>query len=655
MANINDYLVASYRCNGKGNSDADRDVLKDLSGNGHDIKLHNFSFNKWSGYGEDTIAFDSNNVCHKDMVEFTSTKISCQGDVEFDDKWILKLNGMPPSYRIKVSGVSNIGNGVIFVNIGSKKEAIGVISYRIANDGIYTFNNSDNNIDDQGIYIDGINYNIKGPFSIELLPSFKDALVFDGIDDYGICENFPAIKDFTFVYKRINLNSSKVNQAFISNGSTEITKRLIIEHTYTNANVIIVGNVSKSIASVYDSSENAVYVLPTSYNGQISLGNPTFDPVGGLILGTYLSGNFAYCWNGAFYALDIYDRTLSDEYLQKALNRMNDIDINWKDGVGEVTDQHLTVSPGSGTGNAAVSFGSVMNKGLDRTLELEITTPKGVKKTLTVNQEGCRQAYVTSDGKRWLTSDNQVYGVLKSDAPCQCNDTCLISYVRPDGSITYTPSNDCIGVVLNAQGKRFMIEKYEDLNESYVTAGAGKDSTSIFYWGGYGTDQTGITNYDKVDGSDIRGYLKPESGSYNGTPNLSANITAWTSGALSDWNGKSNSEILKGITTGGGSYTSYATIGHVLNTFLASADAKGYDDWYIPSCAQLALIFMNLTSVNNALSAIGGQQLSPSKAYWVSSEFDSNSGHRVYFKDGSVNGSSKGSRYSVRFVRDILP
>lgn len=331
----------------------------------------------------------------------------------------------------------------------------------------------------------------------------------------------------------------------------------------------------------------------------------------------------------------------------------NDLNINWKDGVGEVTDQPLTVSPGSGTGNAAVSFGSVMNKGLDRTLELEITTPKGVKKTLTVNQEGCRQAYITSDGKRWLTSDNRVYGVLKSDAPCQCNGTCLISYVRPDGSITDAPSDNCIGVVLNAQGKRFMIEKYEDLNESYVTAGAGKDSTSIFYWGGYGTDQTGITNYDKVDGSDIRGYLKPESGSYNGTPNLSANITAWTSGALSDWNGKSNSEILKGITTGGGSYTSYATIGHVLNTFLASADAKGYDDWYIPSCAQLALIFMNLTSVNNALSAIGGQQLSPSKAYWVSSEFDSNSGHRVYFKDGSVNGSSKGSRYSVRFIRDI--
>lgn len=102
----------------------------------------------------------------------------------------------------------------------------------------------------------------------------------------------------------------------------------------------------------------------------------------------------------------------------------NDLNINWKDGVGEVTDQPLTVSPGAGNGDAAVSFGSVMNKGLDRTLELEITTPKGAKKTLTVNQEGCRQAYVTSDGKRWLTSDNRVYGVLKSNAPCECTDTC---------------------------------------------------------------------------------------------------------------------------------------------------------------------------------------------------------------------------------------
>lgn len=213
--------------------------------------------------------------------------------------------------------------------------------------------------------------------------------------------------------------------------------------------------------------------------------------------------------------------------------------------------------------------------------------------------------------------------------------------------------NTCIAVVLVYDRHRIMIEKNEDSNQSYKDASAGYNRSYLFYWGGYGTDQTDITNYDKVDGSNGYGYLKPESGSYNATPNLSANVTAWTSGALSDWKGKANSNVLKGVTTGDGSYTSYATIGHVLKTFLASADAKGYDDWYIPSCGQLSLIYMHLTSVNNALSAIGGQQFNTSSYYWSSSEYSSHSGWSVTFGYGRVDGYGKGNNYRVRFIRDI--
>lgn len=656
MANIDDYLVASYRCNGKGNSDADRDVLKDLTGNGHDLQLKNFAWAEGSGYGLYQLNWASNKwIKPQDRADITYTDHSFNTSkikdrsIQFYYQSIASESPFTiPSYIIRVSGLKD--GQVLNYKISNP-----VNLFQISQDGVYTLPSFE--FAAKGAFY-GFQFNKPQEscnITIEQIPEYEGALVFDGVDDYGICEDFPALKDFTIIYKRINLNPSKSTNCFLSKSvSTNQAQQFCSELAYSKNVYVRLGSKDIAVKDIYNPELSIVYVTKESYNGEMDLVSSNYtSTVDNLYIGTFSRGVQAYVWNGAFYALDIYDRTLSDEYLQKALNRMNDIDINWKDGVGEVTNQHLTVSPGSGTGNAPVSFGSVMNKGLDRTLELEITTPKGVKKTLTVNQEGCRQAYITSDGKRWLTSDNRVYGVLKSDAPCQCNGTCLISYVRPDGSITDAPSDNCIGVVLNAQGKRFMIEKYEDLNESYVTAGAGKDSTSIFYWGGYGTDQTGITNYDKVDGSDIRGYLKPEQGSYNGTPNLSANITAWTNGALSDWNGKANSNVLKGVTTGDGPYTSYATIGHVLNTFLASADAKGYDDWYIPSCAQLALIFMNLTSVNNALSAIGGQQLSPSKAYWVSSEFDSNSGHRVYFKDDSVNGSSKGSRYSVRFIRDI--
>lgn len=156
--------------------------------------------------------------------------------------------------------------------------------------------------------------------------------------------------------------------------------------------------------------------------------------------------------------------------------------------------------------------------------------------------------------------------------------------VKQDGRLIPLSKADyqCISVAIVHDDHKIMIEKNEDSNQSYKTATSGlpdsPNKTYSFYWGEYGTDQTGITNYDKVDGSNDFGFLKPESGSYNGTPNLSANVTAWTSGALSDWDGKANSNVLKGVTTGGGSYTSYATAGHVLNTFLASADAKGYDD-----------------------------------------------------------------------------
>lgn len=93
--------------------------------------------------------------------------------------------------------------------------------------------------------------------------------------------------------------------------------------------------------------------------------------------------------------------------------------VNWKDGVGNVTDEQLNIAPLEGSLDGSTDFSSVINKGLDRALELEISGG-GITKKLTVTQEGCREAYVTTEGGRYITADGQVYGVLKSDAPCEC-------------------------------------------------------------------------------------------------------------------------------------------------------------------------------------------------------------------------------------------
>lgn len=211
----------------------------------------------------------------------------------------------------------------------------------------------------------------------------------------------------------------------------------------------------------------------------------------------------------------------------------------------------------------------------------------------------------------------------------------------------------CIAVALVSDGHKLMIEKNEDSNQSYKNASAGYNRSYLFYWGGYGTDQTDITNYSNLYGNNIIGYLKPESGSYNGTPNIPENVSSWTSGALSDWEGKANSEVLKEVIEGGEGYGGYVTIGRVLNAFLASKDAKGYNDWYIPSCPQLSLIWMNLNSVNKALSDIGGQEFDNIQGYWSSSERRSNTGWYLSFSSGCVDYRDKYESFRVRFIRDI--
>ena len=315
MANIDDYLVASYRCRNISDNGSGESILKDLSGNGHDITL----------YGDKSTSFN---------------------------------------------------------------------------------------------------------------PEFEGAFVANGVDNYGVCGNMPFLDDFTVVCKRrwIKTEGYTNNAPLIGGGYNHgrfdeypVYANFTLENFYYDNIHCIVEGLYQNVKKYFDPSNDVVYMTKGKYDGKCDFDlNPPF-----IVYDVLRKGNFylfredmsfeGYA-NVALYALDIYDRTLDGEDLKKAISKMDELVVNWKDGVGEVTDQPLTVNPGSGSGDKPVSFGSVMNNGLDRTLEMEITTPKGTKKTLIVNQEGCRQAYITSDGKRWLTSDNRVYGVLKGDAPCECFD-----------------------------------------------------------------------------------------------------------------------------------------------------------------------------------------------------------------------------------------
>ena len=95
--------------------------------------------------------------------------------------------------------------------------------------------------------------------------------------------------------------------------------------------------------------------------------------------------------------------------LQQLFARMRDAGCQY--AVMEVSSHAIALDRIGGVHYDVAAFTNLTEDHLDfhRTMDAYCDT-----KAVTVNQEGCRQAYSTSDGKRWLTSDNRVYG---ADAP----------------------------------------------------------------------------------------------------------------------------------------------------------------------------------------------------------------------------------------------
>lgn len=179
-------LVAAWSARGKRNTDYDKNILKDLTGNGHDIQLHNFNWNTKSGYDNAT---------------------------------------------------------------------------------------------------------------------YPEALIFDGIDDYGINESMPVLNDYTIIVKRVRLGGQWVASKAFNNS---VWGAFIFEdsrgcYSYNRYNPII------------PSKDSIVYGTTTSYNGQsIKKGSSVDGPV--LTLGCLTNKEEFY--KGAIYSVYLFDRTLPDQEIK---------------------------------------------------------------------------------------------------------------------------------------------------------------------------------------------------------------------------------------------------------------------------------------------------------------------------------------------------
>lgn len=184
-------MIARYSALGLTNEQMkENPVWVDKTGNGHDLQMKNFSWKGMSGVG----GYSDEN--HQTFYKFTL------------DDYVFMVN--PPgakhmNFTFRVTGLQP-GNKLTLAFFGTTNTDYGTWN----KDGIYTV---DADIVEAGkptYFYNGYGAT-RGEFTIEILPLYPGALVFDGVDDCGVCDNFPILtkeKGYTVVALRSYLAES---------------------------------------------------------------------------------------------------------------------------------------------------------------------------------------------------------------------------------------------------------------------------------------------------------------------------------------------------------------------------------------------------------------------------------------------------------------
>lgn len=143
--------------------------------------------------------------------------------------------------------------------------------------------------------------------------NYPNALVSDGVDDYGICENFPILtkeKGYTVVALRKWLIVKSATALVTNSSSVSDNGAFMMEINHNSC-----GSFSPASNLVTVNDNNFVYQKSTSYNGQTI---QTGDDEGTNILNLFRNipnGNFYT--SVALYDLLIYSRDLTEEEIGK--------------------------------------------------------------------------------------------------------------------------------------------------------------------------------------------------------------------------------------------------------------------------------------------------------------------------------------------------
>ena len=275
---------------------------------GNEVALKNFAYALSSGFGKYEIDFNSwtknvnaaNSTNSDSVIHLTEILVA-------DSKFLqTSVDATISSYQVKVEGITD-------------DIKLRYVSYAEDGTGTYTYlKNGINNLPISYKKFTGFAVSVVGSCNItitQLPTAYEGALVFDGVDDYGICNNLPILTDYTVICRRVIENDTNVaasksivagNGAFIFEYANNATYSFSEYTSGLNMNL----------------KDSVSYQTRNSYNGNvITVG--TANDTDTLTLGIIREKD-SRLLKGAIYYFALYNKSLTPEEIETEKERLNE-------------------------------------------------------------------------------------------------------------------------------------------------------------------------------------------------------------------------------------------------------------------------------------------------------------------------------------------
>lgn len=319
--------IARYSALGLTNEEMSKNpVWVDKTGNGHDLQMKNFAWGGMSGvngYVQNFNYFRNNATVDKVRIDEQSSNsikvtllTSGMGHVIYIPKDIYQFN---KSYFIKISS-EGYNEGDLFLSFYAPSTSTATTVKVPLNPNGITEIPAIKEDDFLAVYLFNAAGKV-GSITIEQLPLYPGALVFDGVDDYGVCDNFPILtkeKGYTVVALRQWISMGEGLYGLVSNVKNWFNDgAFVLEYNSNNAtNKFVNRPVSFGKVNIeMDLPNNFTYQTSKSYKG-VPITTGSFKGTNSLFVGK-LNNIIGNCSNVAIWELVFLDHDATEEELTK--------------------------------------------------------------------------------------------------------------------------------------------------------------------------------------------------------------------------------------------------------------------------------------------------------------------------------------------------